>query len=110
MDYSRIGKYIEEARTERGFSQELLAEKAHVSKAFICQVEKGQKKPRLETLVSIAEALDTTVDTLLGNRSLKTRYDEIAKILSDCNAAELRFVTNILREVCANLKNGKVIS
>ncbi len=109
MDYSRIGKKITEVREDRNLSQERLATKAHISKAFICQVEKGQKKPRLETLVSIAEALDTTVDTLLGNASRNARYDEIAKILADCNAAELRFVTKVLREICANLKDGKII-
>lgn len=109
MDYSRIGQTVAKIRNERQLTQEQLALKAHISVAFVCQVEKGQKKPRLETLVSIAEALDTTVDTLLGNTSLDTRYNELVKILNGCNETELQFVTKILREICANLKNGKII-
>lgn len=109
MDYTRIGKNIANTRSKRQLSQEQLAEKAHVSKAFVCQVEASQKKPRLETLVSIAEALDTTVDSLLGNDSLQTHYDEIAKILEHCNGDELQFIAGILREICSNIKNGKII-
>ncbi len=109
MDYMRIGKNITKARLQKHLTQEQLAEKANISTVFVSQIETSLKKPSLDTIIRIAKALNTTVDSLLGNESLETRYSEIAKILENCNAEELGFITKILREICANLKNGKVI-
>lgn len=109
MDYMCIGKNITKTRLERHLTQEQLAEKANVSTVFISQIETSLKRPSLDTIIRIAKALDTTVDSLLGNDSLQAHYDEIAKILEHCNGDELQFIAGILREICSNIKNGKII-
>lgn len=44
-----------------------LAERANVSHSSIQNWEHGRNEPTLHALVSLAKALDTTVDNLLGN-------------------------------------------
>ena len=56
-----FGHNIFTLRDRRGWTQELLAEKAGVSKNSISDVENGQKFVRADTLVNLALALETDV-------------------------------------------------
>ncbi len=51
-------------REHRGLTQEVLAEKAAISKAYLCQIETGKRVGALKTLKAIAEALAVKVDEL----------------------------------------------
>jgi transcriptional regulator with XRE-family HTH domain len=64
-DYEKLGLRIRERRIELKLSQEKLAEMADISLAFIGQIERTDRKPSLETVVKIANALKTTVDYCL---------------------------------------------
>jgi len=56
---------IKERRKELQMTQEELAEKANVSRQTIFSLETGkQENATLETMLSIAKALDSTVDVI----------------------------------------------
>ena len=65
MDYTLLGKRIRDERLMQRLTLEKLAEKTDKSINFIGQIERGEGKPSLETLVDIANALGVTVDSLL---------------------------------------------
>ncbi len=46
-------------RSERGWSQQKLADESGVNKATINQIERGRRSPNIETLGKLAEALGT---------------------------------------------------
>lgn len=53
------------ARIKKGWTQEELSKKAHVSKTSICNIEKnGIHNIQVKTLEKIATALDSTVQDL----------------------------------------------
>lgn len=108
MDYTILGRNIAKARNKNHMTQEFLAEKIDVSTVFISQIETAVRKPSLETIYKISIALNTTVDHLIGNNDLRVSYDEIAKLLSDMNDKEMNFITNVLREICVNLKSNQI--
>lgn len=54
---ARFGKVVRQARLARGFSQERLAERAELDRTFISMIERGVRKPTLETAQRLAEAL-----------------------------------------------------
>lgn len=58
-----IGEYIKSKRKEAGLSQKALGEKLNVSQQMIAQYETGKRKPKLDTLISIANALDIDIPT-----------------------------------------------
>ena len=66
MDYIDLGRRIRKQRTQRGWTQEALAERVNVSTSFVGHVERGTRKASLETLVSIANVLDVSLDYLLS--------------------------------------------
>jgi transcriptional regulator with XRE-family HTH domain len=65
---------IKKLRLEREISQEELAHQAGLSRTGMGFLETGKRWPRLDTLMSVAEGLNITVDELLkGCTSLPRR-------------------------------------
>jgi len=52
-------------REHRGTGQENLAAAAGISKAYLSQIENGRRRPTVETLRRLADALSISVDDLL---------------------------------------------
>ncbi|MHC4104747.1 MAG: helix-turn-helix domain-containing protein [Planctomycetota bacterium] len=59
-----VGFNIRRIREERGFSQETLAALAGLHRAYIGQIERGEKNVGLKNLVKIAKALEIDVKDL----------------------------------------------
>jgi transcriptional regulator with XRE-family HTH domain len=61
-----IGVNIKKLREVKGISLRELAKRLQVSASFISQIETNKAYPSLVTLKSIADALGTTVGSLIG--------------------------------------------
>lgn len=60
---------IREVREEKGLKQKELAQKAGITAAYLCDLEKGKKhNPNISLLMRIAEALNVTVTDLLEKK------------------------------------------
>jgi transcriptional regulator with XRE-family HTH domain len=77
MDYDSLGRKIRHVRKQRGFTQREAAEKIGISTAFFGLIERGQRKASIETLVSICNALNVSMDELLAD-SLRLDRDQNA--------------------------------
>ena len=56
---------IKKLRLDRGISQEELAHRSGLSRTGMGFLETGKRWPRLDTLISVADGLNITVDELL---------------------------------------------
>ena len=56
---------LQQARVDRGISQEALAELAGVSRGCVQHMEKGRTTPTLLSLLKIAAALETHLPTMI---------------------------------------------
>ena len=65
IDYDAIGMRIKIARIKAKITQEVLANKTGLSVVHISNVENGNAKVSLPSLISIANALSVSVDELL---------------------------------------------
>jgi transcriptional regulator with XRE-family HTH domain len=64
---SNIQKTLRKLREEKGLSQEKLARLADVANNTIIKIEVGKNQnPTLDTLKKIANALEVSVDDLIG--------------------------------------------
>lgn len=66
MDFIKIGKYIAGKRKELGLTQRQIAEQLGMSDKSVSKWERGLSVPDSSMLVSLAEELDISVSTLLG--------------------------------------------
>jgi transcriptional regulator with XRE-family HTH domain len=62
--YQNLGKNIKKRRKELRLTQQELADKLDISLNFIGKIEVAFSKPSLDTLIKIANILDTTVSDL----------------------------------------------
>lgn len=67
LQYREIGLKIAYYRKKRGYTQAQLAERVGVSTNYLGLIERGNngKSYSMETLLSIAEALDVTIADLV---------------------------------------------
>lgn len=69
-----FGDRIRARRDELGLSQEALAHRAGLQRAYIGQLETGMRSPGLETLAKLARALELdAADLVRGLQKLKGR-------------------------------------
>lgn len=54
-------------RTERGLSQDALAEKLYVTRQAVSRWENGETVPSIETLKQLSQFFDVSINTLLGS-------------------------------------------
>jgi transcriptional regulator with XRE-family HTH domain len=63
--YKTVGVAVRYERKKAGLSQEELAEKADFTRNYIGDIERGDKKPTIETLAKIAKVLKCRVRDLV---------------------------------------------
>ena len=56
---------MRKVRSKRRLSQEALAAKAEIDRAFLSGIERGVENPTLFTIQAIADALDITAGNLM---------------------------------------------
>ena len=66
MAYVDLGNRIRDARERMRLSQEELAELARLNRVTIAKYESGKVEPGAQALSRIADALEVTVDALMG--------------------------------------------
>ncbi|MGQ0699191.1 MAG: helix-turn-helix domain-containing protein [Panacagrimonas sp.] len=62
----RFGRAVREARTQRGWSQERLAEAADLNRSYLGEIERGEVTPSLVTAEKLASALRLNLSTLVS--------------------------------------------
>lgn len=104
------GRILKELRISAGLTQQELGDMVNVTKVSICGYEKNNRIPNLETLMDLAEVLNTTPNYLLGidktitinedneeyNVSISKKDIEIIK--------ELKKHFNLYNKLCENPK------
>lgn len=69
-----VGKVIQRYREKKGVSQEVLSSFADIGRTHLSAIERGARKPTLETFFKISEALGMNASDLM-----KAIEDEIKK-------------------------------
>ncbi len=77
-----LNENIKAIRKSKGLSQEELAIKLNVVRQTISKWEKGLSVPDSDMLISISEALETPVSTLLGETITESNVDDL-KVISE---------------------------
>lgn len=65
LDSVAVGKGIAEMRQKRKISQEVLSGLADIGRTHLSAIERGERKPTLETLYRISCALDVPMSEIV---------------------------------------------
>lgn len=106
IDYASIGLRIRHARTEKGLTQEQLAENIGVTRKHLSLVETGDAGISLEMLVAISNTLDAPISELLADNlagSQSVTDTDLHYIMLDCTRQEERIITKTAQALKAAL-------
>lgn len=78
----RIADKIKNARIQKGYTQEQVAENLLVSRQTISNWENGRSVPDSDMLIAISEVLEIPVSTLLGETVTEPKTDDL-KVISE---------------------------
>lgn len=74
LDAVLVGKVIQKFREEKGLSQEVLSGFADIGRTHLSAIERGTRKPTLETFYRVCEAMDVRPSVLL--RAIEDEVDK----------------------------------
>jgi transcriptional regulator with XRE-family HTH domain len=79
-----VGKNIKYLRSQKGYTQAVLAEKADISIIFLSSIERGTKYPKPDILARIAKALEAEVFELFKGDLVPSDSKElVARLFED---------------------------
>ena len=97
-----IGQRIRNYRTQKGLSQEKLAELAGCHPTYIGQLERGEKNATLESVEKIASAMDISLSELsdkLGKSGSNNIAAKCYDLVASKNEAEQKQLYKMLQEM-----------
>lgn len=65
LNSETVGKVIKRVREEKGLSQEVVSGLADIGRTHLSAIERGTRKPTMETFFKIANAMDIDASDLL---------------------------------------------
>ena len=107
MERIEVGIKLREARKQKGFTQQMLAEAVDVSEMYISQIERGMKMPSLNIFIKIITVLDISSDFVLRDALPSGRdfvYDEVTELLEGLSPKQRRGAIDILDAYVKSLK------
>lgn len=110
MDYVALGKRIREIRVSQNLTQTKVAEIAGIEASNLSHIERAATKVSLPTLISIANALEVSLDELVYGSLISNVHvcnSIINELLYDCTAEELNGIIEIIKSVKNVIKNKK---
>ena len=89
-----LNENMKAIRKSKGLSQEELAIKLNVVRQTVSKWENGLSVPDSDMLISISEALETPVSTLLGETIVETKVDDLQAISEKLEIINLQLARN----------------
>ena len=109
INYKLVGTRINDWRKRLNITQDDLSFLTGISVPYISEIENGKKRPSLDIIVSISDAIGVTVDELLSGNMLSSSNDyqtDIDYLLSDCTSEERQFIYEMLRALKISLRQN----
>lgn len=106
--YARMGRSVKSRRQDLGWTQEELGETAGLHASYVGQIERGQKKISLDTLMRLAAALRCTAASLLDEPAPRSASwsAKIDALLRDKPDRQRALLYSTLKHMARELKSG----
>lgn len=109
MNYKEIGQRIYNERQKYNLTREQFAELIDLSTTFVGQIERGEKKMGLESLIRISEILHVSLDYLVNGQSKQTSnesIDELYDLIQRCSEKEITYFTKMVKLALPYFRGG----
>jgi len=97
LDSKIVGYVIKNTREKKGLSQEVVSGLADIGRTHLSAIERGERKPTLETFFKISDALDMNASVLMQHIECELKNDYF-----DCMPKDKQKVKTIAKQPYCN--------
>ncbi|KNF07845.1 putative HTH-type transcriptional regulator type 3 [Gottschalkia purinilytica] len=101
VNYHAMGQRMRIERERLGLSREKFAEIVELSPLYIGQLERGERKMSIDTLIKISNSLHISTDYLIFGTSMDitTPYNDnnLTTLLNRCSKKQLSLIEDIIK-------------
>lgn len=106
-----FSKRLQSLRDQRGLSQEELAKRARMQATAVSHFETGSRKPSFDNLRRLADALETTVDYLMGRTNdpagVVTEGDQLFRDYENLTAQDREYARHFMSSLVERSKKQR---
>lgn len=86
IDFS-FGASLRNAREKQNYRREQIAERAEISPRFLAAIESGRRKPSLDVLIRLVNAIGASFDEILAPQMITDSeiVDRIRRLVPQCS-------------------------
>lgn len=107
MSENFVGKRLKYLRELQNLSQEEVAMKANITRAYLGQIERGEKNPTVTMVSKICNALEITLEDFFSkDTDLDFYTKKIIRLLNDVNVSDKEYICTIVESII-KYKNNK---
>lgn len=109
MDPKSLGLKLKAHRAKCGWSIDKCAERIGISPRYLADIERGDKVPKLETFISILNALTASADDVLQDSlavGYQTKSNDIIKALGSLDPKQRKQALDIFHCVILTLQSN----
>jgi len=104
INYVEIGNRIRIEREKFDMTREKLAELLNLSPYFLGQIERGERKMSVSTLINISECLHISIDYLFFEQvNINTNNNVLHSLINKCSEKEITVIEGLIKLLLPHL-------
>ncbi|PRR83636.1 helix-turn-helix domain-containing protein [Clostridium vincentii] len=104
INYREIGDKIRIEREKFDISREKFAELLDLSPFFIGQIERGERKMSISTLINVSECLHISIDYLIFGKVHKVQENNsLRELINKCSEKEAKVIEEITKAILPHI-------
>lgn len=104
VNYVEIGNRIRIERENFDMTREKLAELLNLSPYFLGQIERGERKMSISTLIKISECLHISIDYLFFEQvNINTNNNVLHSLINRCSEKEVNVIEGLIKLLLPHL-------
>ena len=107
MDKKLLGKKINIARKDKGFTSEKLSEVCNINSTYLRQIESGAKMPSLPVFISLCQALKVSPSYLLSDLIPDPEIQEMDamwELWQKASPKQIKMISSMIRSALDSLQ------
>lgn len=104
INYVEIGNRIRLEREKFDMTREKLAELLNLSPYFLGQIERGERKMSISTLINISECLHISIDYLFFEQvNVNSNNNVLHSLINKCSEKEIAVIEGLIKLILPHL-------
>jgi transcriptional regulator with XRE-family HTH domain len=104
INYVKIGNRIRIEREKFDMTRENLSEILNISPYFLGQIERGERKMSINTLINLSECLHISIDYLFFDEiNINTNTDVLHSLINKCSEKEIKVIEGLIKLILPHL-------